>query len=437
MTSRGSVASGLGSLKGTAPLADPAELVGYSIGEFVPLAVAKPSSTEQVAGVLRWANRSGVAVYPCGGRTFTQMGNAPARPGVVLDLSGLNRILDFQPLDLTVSVEAGVTIAQLDAALEQDGKHVPLSAPLAHQATIGGTLATGISGSLRSAYGLPRDWLIGITVVGADGTPSKAGGKVVKNVSGYDLAKLFSGSLGTLGIIVELTFKLRPQPASDQIIAIGAPTLDDAQRAARAAANAAPFLNGCIALSADAAAEARALGARLLQDEPTIVLRANGLESAATEVLSHAMSAVREVGVDRPERRTSEIVETWQAIADLELQTPNEHVRLRLGLPPANLAQAQVLLDEHLNNPAQWIIAADSGLLFVSTPRVDADTIARLRRKLGPLQGRLTIESAPLELKSSVNVWGPAGAGARLMHNIKAQFDPQTALNPGRFVDGI
>ena len=167
------------------------------------------------------------------------------------------------------------------------------------------------------------------------------------------------------------------------------------------------------------------------------MLRANGLESAATEVLSQALSAIRQAGLDRPERRTSEIVETWQAIADLELHTPDDHVRLRLGLPPANLEQAQALLERRLDRPVQWIIAADSGLLFVSTPSVDADAIARLRRELSPLRGRLTIESAGRPLKESANVWGPAGAGARLMHNVKEQFDPQSILNPGRFVDGI
>ena len=423
--------------EGLDTISEPDRLARYAVDGIRPSVAVLATDISDVEQAMADASAADMAVVPHGGRTMQCLGMPPQRYDAALDLSRMNRVVDYEPEDFTITVEAGMTLSALQQQLAINGQFLPLDHPHFEQATLGGLTAVGRGGLRRNSFGGPRDWLIGMRMVQADGTAIKAGGKVVKNVSGYDLAKLFAGSLGTLGIIVELTFKLRPQPASDQIIAIAAPTFIDAQRAARAAAETAPFLNGCIALSADAAAEARALGARVLHEEPTIVLRANGLESAATEVLSQALSAVREAGLDGPERRTSEIVETWQAIADLELQTPKEHVRLRLGLPPANLVQAQVLLEEHLINPAQWIIAADSGLLFVSTPRVDADTIARLRRELGPLRGRLTIESAPPELKSPANVWGPAGAGARLMHNIKKQFDPHATLNPGRFVDGI
>ena len=167
------------------------------------------------------------------------------------------------------------------------------------------------------------------------------------------------------------------------------------------------------------------------------MLRASGLESAATEVLSTALGAARDAGLDAPERTTSEIVETWQAVTDLELHTPESRVRLRVGLPPGNLIRAHELLNEQLSDVQTWIAAADSGLVFIEAPTIDADDIAALRRELGPLQGRLTVESAPLELKQDCNIWGPAAPGARLMHNVKQQFDPQGILNPGRYVDGI
>ena len=167
------------------------------------------------------------------------------------------------------------------------------------------------------------------------------------------------------------------------------------------------------------------------------MLRANGLESAASEVLAQALRAVREAGLDGPERTTTAIVETWQAVADLELQTREDEVRLRLGVPPANLPRAQRILAERLSALTSIVAAVDSGLMFVDVATVDADTIKSLRNDLGPLQGRLTIESGPLELKRACDVWGSAGPGARLMHNIKQQFDPQGILNPGRYVDGI
>ena len=409
----------------------------YDIDDQVPTSVISADSSPFVEQTLAKATEEDLAVIPIGGRTVLGLGMPPRRYDVALDLSGLNRVVEYEPDDFTITVEAGMTLAELQRHLAVNGQFLPMDHPLFERATLGGICAVGRGGLRRNSFGGPRDVLIGMRMVKADGTAIKGGGKVVKNVSGYDLPKLFAGSLGTLGVIVELTFKLRPLPASDQIIALNAPSFESALDAARAAAHAAPFLNGCVVLSPDAAAEARGLGAKILHDQPSLLLRANGLESAASEVLAQALSAVRQAGLDGPERTTSAIVETWQAVADLELQTADGHVRLRVGVPPANLAQAQQMLSRRLPDATSWIAAADSGLMFLDAPSIDADTVDDLRRQLGPLQGRLTVESAPVELKQRCNVWGPAGSGTRLMHNIKREFDPQSLLNPGRFVDGI
>lgn len=365
------------------------------------------------------------------------LGMPPRRYDVALDMSAMNSIADYEPDDFTITVEAGMTLAELQQVLASNGQFLPLDHPQFEHATVGGICAVGRGGLRRNAFGGPRDWLIGMRVVKADGTTVKGGGKVVKNVSGYDLPKLFAGSLGTLAVIAEVTFKLRPQPASDQVVSLGAATLVQALSAARAAARAAPFLNGCVVLSAEASARAIALGAEIPGDGPAIVLRASGLESAAGEVLAAAIAAAREAGIEGPETRTTAIVETWQAITDLELSTPPDHVRLRVGLPPGNLERARSLIEERTDNTSCWVVAADSGLLFVECPQIDASTVDGLRNALGPLQGKLTIESAPLELKRSCDVWGPPGPGLRLMRNIKEQFDPQGMLSPGRFVGGI
>ncbi len=383
------------------------------------------------------ASSAGHSVTPLGGRTMLDLGMPPTRYDIALDLSGLTQIVDYEPNDFTITVEAGMTLADLQRHLAMNGQFLPLDHPQFERATLGGLCAVGRGGLRRNSFGGPRDWLIGMRMVKADGTAIKGGGRVVKNVSGYDLPKLFAGSLGTLGIIVELTFKLRPVPASDQIVAIAANSFDLALAAGRAASQAAPFLNGCVALSGEAAANARSHGAEILSDQPALLLRANGLESSANEVLAQALRAARQSGLDGPELRTAAIVETWQAVTDLELQTPENHVRLRLGLPPANLIQAQGVLNRRLPDATTWIAAADSGLLFLDVPGVDAETVKSLRNELGPLQGRLTIESAPIELKQACNVWGPGGSGVRLMHSIKETFDPQAILNPGRYVDGI
>ena len=187
-------------------------LAPYAVEGVIPQVVAQPTDRESIARVLRWAAEHRVSVLPRGGGVLSALGNPPTGADVVLDLSRYNRVLDFQPADLTATVEPGVTLDTLQRELAQGGKLVPLEAPLADRATLGGILAANANGPLRYSYGPARDWLIGISVVSAAGVETKAGGKVVKNVTGYDLNKLYTGSLGTLGVIVEATFKLAPLP---------------------------------------------------------------------------------------------------------------------------------------------------------------------------------------------------------------------------------
>ena len=187
-------------------------LAPYAVEGVIPQAVAQPTDRESIARLLQWAAEHQVSVLPRGGGVLSALGNPPTGADVVLDLSRYNRVLDFQPADLTATVEPGVTLDTLQRELAQGGKLVPLEAPLADRATLGGILAANANGPLRYSYGPARDWLIGISVVSAAGVETKAGGKVVKNVTGYDLNKLYTGSLGTLGVIVEATFKLAPLP---------------------------------------------------------------------------------------------------------------------------------------------------------------------------------------------------------------------------------
>lgn len=413
----------------------------YSIDESVPQTVHHAELLADVEDALSLAKRQNLAVIPIGGRTMLDLGMPPRKYDVALDLSGINAVTAYEPNDFTIAVGAGMTLASLQRTLAENGQFLPLDAPWFERATLGGISAVGRGGLRRTAFGGPRDWLIGMRMVRADGEPIKGGGQVVKNVSGYDLPKLFAGSMGTLGAIVEVTLKLRPLPAADRVLAIAAPSFSLALTAATAAAQAAPSLNGCVALSAESAASARALGAELLTEQPTVVLRAVGLESAVSEVLSEAVGAARLSGLDAPERTTTAIVETWQAITDLELATPSDHLRLRFGVRPASLGQAVAILNTGLPSTDRWVAAADSGLLFVDAPHSDVGTsaasIEALRARLAPLGGHLTVESAPVELKRAIDIWGPAGPGERLMRRIKEQFDPTATLSPGRFVGGI
>ena len=211
----------------------PEERLGdYSVDGVVPRLAVCPTQRHEIVEIVRWAAEEGLAIVPRGGGTQIELGNAPVRYDVALDLSRFNRVLDYQPADLTATVEAGITLADFQRHLASGGKTLPLEAPLSGSATIGGILATGASGPVRASCGLPRDWLIGISVVGGTGVETKSGGKVVKNVTGYDLGKLYTGSMGTLGVIVEATFKLDPLPQRLQALTAGFPSMASAIEAA-------------------------------------------------------------------------------------------------------------------------------------------------------------------------------------------------------------
>lgn len=184
----------------------------YTVDGIEPATVVLPSTVEELSQLLALANREGVKVVPYGGGTQMTLGNTPDSVDLVAGLSSMNGMIDHQPSDLTATVEAGMTLAKAQDSLAEAGQFLPLQAPSPEKATIGGILAAAHSGPMSLQYGSPRDWLIGIKVVNADGKVTKSGGRVVKNVTGYDMNKLYTGSLGTLGVIVEASFKLAPRP---------------------------------------------------------------------------------------------------------------------------------------------------------------------------------------------------------------------------------
>src|SRR5262249_49203738 len=196
--------------------------------------VVFPGSKEEVGAILSLAGEHEVPVLPWGGGTALGIGAPPARVGIVLGLKRLDRVLEHEPGDLTATVEAGVTLGAFQAHLGRRGQWLSLDPAYRDVATVGGILASNASGPRRHLYGTCRDLLIGVTVVSADGTVVRGGGKVVKNVAGYDLPKLFVGSFGTLGVLVEATFRLRPRPDADRLVVSRFERLAESGAAARA-----------------------------------------------------------------------------------------------------------------------------------------------------------------------------------------------------------
>ena len=426
---------------------------GYAVDGVVPQAVARPDDRQGVAELLRWASASGVKVFPFGGGVFTRLGNVPSRVDVALDLSFLSRVMDYQPADLTVTTEAGITLDSLRRELAQGDKYVPLEAPLPHRATVGGILATGYSGPMRHFYGLPRDWIIGINVVGTDGVETRAGGRVVKNVTGYDLNKLYTGSLGTLGVIVEASFKLAPVPDSWAGVTAVFPSVATAVAACRGLISQVYAPLGLQVVTPDVAG-------RLRLDLPVatgaVVLGfAAGRPRAMARRRDESAQLLGESGATHVETVDETVARSLLArLTDLPWSDADPpELALKVTLPPDSLAGLLPALGsgEDGDSAGDWGLIADPGFGTVqllrwapsSDSEVDVSAIMadidRVRLAAASLGGSTVVEICPPDVKAGIDVWeGAAGpAELEIMRRIKNNFDPAGVLNPGRFVGGL
>lgn len=420
----------------------------YSIDDVVPPAVVQPRDRKGVAQVMRWASQTGAKVSPYGGGILAGLGNLPDRIDVVLDLSRLNRVTDYQPADLTATVEAGIALEDMRRELAHGEKLAPLEAPFPGRATIGGILATNCSGPLRFAYGLPRDWLIGVTVVGAGGQETKSGGRVVKNVTGYDLNKLYTGSLGTLGVILEASFKLTPRAEARAGLAASFPTLKEALSAGRSLVSQVFVPQGVQVVN-------RASAERLNLDLPSgadglILALAEGRPRATARRVEESASVLSDAGAANIDRlQEPDTVSLAQRVTDLgwDEQT-RPFLGLKIDLPPSVLDQ---FLDA-LQPVAGTGVIADVGFGTVQIfhwvnpfaqggQEIDGAVaeIARVRALARSLGGTVVVEHCAKPVKAAIDVWeGCAGESElQIMRRIKEKFDPAGLLNPGRFIGRI
>ena len=425
------------------------QLDDYSVDGATPEVAVFPEKVEAVAEVLRLAGREHKKVTPRGGGTQMALGNIPTGVDLVLGLNRLNRILFHEPAEMVAGVEAGITLEVLQEQLAKRGQFLPLGAPIPTRATVGGILAANASGPSRLAYGTPRDWLIGIKVVHSDGTVTKSGGKVVKNVSGYDLNKLYVGSLGTLGVIVEANLKVAPLPPDLKTMLATYPSLSTAMDSAEhllrqsSAPHALQVINGEILVR--------------LPD-----LRSTSKDKAA--VL--ALFAGRTQGVKRKLDDSSRVMEDggarvvhvlsqgdgdrlWQALADLGWAGKEvPHLMVKVSILPSQVSGFLSTAGPLGGSSFLQGMVADVGsgvvrLLWWTedglSPAVTLveDIRNRLREEVGRCMGHLVVERCPLELKRRIDVWGDSAEGMTIMRRIKRELDPAGILNPGRFAGGI
>ncbi|TDC51837.1 FAD-binding oxidoreductase [Actinomadura sp. KC345] len=371
-----------------------------------PALVAAPKNLAEVADVMRVAAEKGLAIVPRGAETRLDWGTPPERCDLLVDTHRMDGLLEHAAGDLVAKAEAGLPMERLNERLAERGQRLALDRPLPGS-TVGGTIATGAAGPLRSLYGTPRNLVIGLTIVRADGQVARSGGKVVKNVAGYDLGRLFSGSYGTLGLIVDATFRLHPVPAATAYVTCAVSGPEDTHDAVQS------ILHSPVAPSA--------------------------VEYIAPGTVSVLLEGVPD-GVAARAQRTAGLLGEKAAVSETAPdgwgRYPDGTTLIDISAPPPALRELLTMVGPEVALTWSGVGHGHVGLPAGSSPGTVAGILSRLRDVLARHRGGAVVRYAPEEVRGGIDVWGPVPALA-LMRRVKDQFDPDHRLSPGRFVGGI
>ena len=426
-----------------------------------PETVVYPASVDEVSRLLKEANEHDRAISPVGHGAFLHLGGVPKRYQQALCTTALSTVIDYQPTDMTITVGAGLSVAQLQAILGENGQWLPLDPPCPERATVGGVIAANLNGPSRFSQGTVRDFLIGIKVVRADGTLIKGGGQVVKNVAGYDLPKLYCGSFGTLGVIVEATFMIRPRPEAQTTLAVPFPSAEKAGAAALKLtgsdmqpfflelANFSPLPSHPSTSPLTGGIEGGSGGPFL----PGYFLFVGfaGMQEEIDDQRSHLRDVLGDAAGVIEELSGDEAQTLSQALRDFPVSGPAT-LRCKVSLQPTQLATfcADLAAEARRRHaPVRLLARAGNGILYTAFEgeAVPDDQLLALVDWIRvhappPIWGGIgggfaVVEEIPSALKKRANVWGTVGKAFPLMQRLKATLDPNGILNPGRFVGGL
>jgi glycolate oxidase FAD binding subunit len=386
-----------------------------------PRLVLEPNDQQQLATVLRLANEANLTIVPRGGGSKLSWGNPPSRAEIILSTARLNKVVEHVWADLTVSVEAGCIFQNLQSALAQHGQRLALDPLWPDTATIGGVLSTNDSGSLRLRFGPLRDLIIGVTVALPDGTLASSGGKVVKNVAGYDLPKLVTGAFGTLGVITCAVFRVHPLLRNTRTLSVSFAELEKMQR----------FL---LAVQ-DSQLAHSALQARIAQDvESVLDILFEGTEAGIDAQEAQLRAIARPAGVLQNHSTV------WAASQDLWNSRDSAALAKFTALPAAIARTMEAVRRIAASRGARWksaIQATGIGLLRLEAqPENLHACLMELRHDFESAGGSLVIHDRPASMPP-LDAWGQPGDALPLMRAVKKQLDPRDTVNPGRFVGGI
>ena len=433
-------------------LTDSALLAAYEVDGRRPSAALLPGSVAELAEILRFASADRVGAIPIGGKTHLHIGMPPHRYHLALDLSGMNGLLDYEPHDLTLGVEPGITYADLDRGLRENGQFLPLAPPFAQRATLGGIVAANADTPFRYAHGTAKDFLLGAEFVTGEGVVSKSGGRVVKNVTGYDLHKLLIGSLGTLAVITRLNFRTFPLPPGQRMFVAAFADPAGAFGFCRAIAKSPlqPRIVDVLDPGAVALFLAHAAGS-LPENSWLVTIEAAG-HHAVLERHARGLTAMsREAGaaefVALEEAQRDRLFHCLCDFSPMAFSATCAATIFRMATVPSAIPGlvegARRLASSHALNCAILIRAL--GVVYVALLPPDDTTaypeLVGCSRDLMDLcltsGAAPMIERCPREIKNALGVWPPAGSEGEIARRLKHVFDPHNILSPGRFRGGI
>ena len=422
-----------GELGAVAVTRELSSLAAYNVDGREPTLLGFPTSPEQVAAALRLCSEANAAIVPWGGGTAMAIGNPTRQVDIVIGLERLNLLVEHDEANLTVTVQSGYKLAALQKVLARHNQFLPFDPPAPARATVGGVIATNLNGARRSYYGSVRDLVIGMKVVLASGEQIKAGGKVVKNVAGYDMCKLFVGSLGTLGIITEVTLRMAPIPETEATL-IASGTLLKVQQFVDELSRSKLLPSAVVLLNAQAS---KTTG--LAQSDWQVAVRCEGFEETVARHLRDVLAMAQRFDLATRTVQANDYSRFWQEARDFPLQ--GDRLVYRVTVPRA--LTSEVIQTMHSWSTADFRpeIVSDlaAGIVWISLEVSDlaAQWFAKLIAEARSHRGHAIIFTAPTHLKRGIDVWGPAPPTLSLMREIKRQFDPKGLLNPGRFLGGI
>jgi glycolate dehydrogenase FAD-binding subunit len=410
----------------------------FAVDGLEPRLLAAPASAAEAAGMLGWAAEQRLAVATRGGGTRSGLGNVPRGLDLVLSTEKLSGVVEYEPADLTITVGAGTPLDDVQRALAERGQFLPLDPAAAGGSTIGGVVATNASGPARLRYGSARDLLIGSQVATALGTVARAGGKVVKNVTGYDLNKLYIGSLGTLAVLTELTFKVQPRPEAERTLVAQFADVGSAQAAVYRVLRSPLTPTAMELLTPTALASGRPDLPRT--DRVVLVAQLAGFPKPLARMVADWTGFARDAGASE--------VEPWPASGEASLweslrggPSLASATELRVAVPISQLAGAVDVIDAGARAAGVTAAVQASAGVGVIRAAVSGGTtetlvalIRRLRAGVREQLGSVVVERCPLAVKRELDVLGEVPDSFEIMRRLKSQLDPAGIMNPGRFL---